>query len=98
MRYLLPILVFVFMIFIPLSMLAIVAKNPTQPPAQYWPSISEMQEFAGAEVDGVWGPETDRLYRAAQERWYCDEMYKKSLNGVKHGEEADQDKPAGESH
>jgi len=44
-------------------------------PAEYWPTIEEMQTFAGAEIDGIWGPETDRLYRQAQERWYCDNAY-----------------------
>jgi hypothetical protein len=39
-----------------------------------WPSIEEIQAFAGAKVDGIWGPETDRLYRAARDRWYCDRM------------------------
>jgi len=49
----------------------------------YWPTIKEMQEFAGAKVDGIWGAETDRLYRKAQERWYCDNAYTELLEKQK---------------
>ena len=59
-----------------LAMSLIVEPHAEQATEQHWPTISEIQEFCGAEIDGVWGPETDRLYRAAQERWYCDEQYR----------------------
>ncbi len=39
---------------------------------RYWPSIVEMQEWSGAKPDGIWGPETDRLYKEKWAKWFCD--------------------------
>lgn len=66
------------------SSISLISKVGTQPTdssrvpvvvaGAYYHSIEEMQEWSGAEVDGIWGPETDRLYRAKWARQYCDKM------------------------
>lgn len=48
------------------------AVSPMAGDGLIYPSIEEMQEWCGAEVDGIWGPETDRLYRAKWARVYND--------------------------
>ncbi len=47
----------------------------------YYHSIEEMQEWSGAEVDGIWGPETDSLYRAKWAEQYNNMCAKETWNG-----------------
>lgn len=51
---------------------AVVANSPAA--TCLYPSIKEMQAWCGAEVDGIWGPETQRLYIEKWNRQYGDQM------------------------
>ncbi len=47
----------------------------------YWHTVEEMQKFAGVEVDGIWGSKTDAAYRAARDKWYCDQQAREVFYG-----------------
>ena len=40
--------------------------------APYFHSYKEMQVWAEVEPDGIWGPISDKAYRAKRDRVYCD--------------------------
>ena len=46
------------------------SSDAVQPDPTYYHSIPEMQEWCGAYPDGVWGMETDRLYKAKWSEQY----------------------------
>ncbi len=53
-----------------------VPGTPSGAGSIYWPTIIEMQTFAGLdpdEADGIWGPVTDHAYRVARHKWYNNE-------------------------
>lgn len=43
-------------------------------PGSIYPTIEQMQEWCGAEPDGVWGPETNRLYKQKLDMQYGNQI------------------------
>ena len=51
------------------------ARHERPETIEHWPTIVEIQEYCGAEVDGIWGPETQRLYeRKIVDEWVVEQF------------------------